>query len=61
MMKTVAITRACPNCNEEVTTLISKRQLKAMLKAMKQATPAQAELMAEKIIGRDSKTGDLKW
>lgn len=59
-IKSVSIVKACPYCNSEVQILVSKRQLKAMLKAMKCSTKSEAEIMSDKLIGRD-KEGDLKW
>ena len=60
-MKAVGIIRACPYCNSEVQIILSKRQLKAMLTAIKAKSPVEAEKITEQLIGRDNKTGDLKF
>lgn len=59
-IKSVSIIKSCPYCNSEVQILISKRQLKIMLKAMKCSTKSEAEMMSERLIGRDE-NGDLEW
>lgn len=59
IIKTVALKGTCPHCGEEVEVLVSKKQLKALLKGMSAGNPAQAERIVEKILGRDKK-GDLK-
>jgi hypothetical protein len=55
----MVIIGTCPRCHEAVEIQVSKRALKAMLKGFKQSTPSMAEMVAEKIIGRD-KNGDLR-
>ena len=59
-MKAVGIIRACPYCNTEVQIVVTKRQLKAMLTAMKSASPSEANILCEQLIGRDDKTGEMK-
>lgn len=59
-MKAVGLKGTCPRCGEEVELVVSKKQLKALLKGMKGATPAEAEQIAERILGKDKK-GDLKF
>jgi len=58
-MKAVGIKGTCPRCGEEVEFVISKRQLKVLLKGMKEGSPAKAEMAVERILGLDKK-GDLK-
>jgi len=59
-MKAVGLKGTCPHCHEEVEIVISKKQLKALLKGMKAITKAEAERTTEQILGRDKK-GDLKF
>ena len=59
-MKAVAVTGTCPHCGESVEIVLSKKQLKAILKGMKQDSPAKAEMTAEYILGLDKK-GDLRF
>lgn len=63
-MQAVGLKRAvkCPKCGEvfEAEIVISKKQAKAIYKGMKASTPAQAEIAAERLIGRDKK-GELKF
>ncbi len=58
-MKAVGIKGTCRHCGEEVEIYISKRQLKAMLKAMKAGSAAEAEMIVERTLGLDKK-GNLK-
>lgn len=55
----VEVKNACPNCGEEVTIFITKKQVKAMFKAFKYSDPSLAEMNVEKSLGRD-KLGNLK-
>ncbi|GAJ09700.1 unnamed protein product [marine sediment metagenome] len=55
MMKAVGIKGTCQRCGEEVELIISKRQLKAMLKGMKAGSAAQAEMIVERTLGLDKK------
>ena len=57
--KSVALKGTCPRCGEEVELVISKRQLKAVMKGFKASTPAEAEKLSEVLIGRDKK-GEFK-
>ena len=59
-MQAVSVTGTCPRCGESVELVLSKKQLKALLKGMKAATPAYAEKICETILGRDKK-GDLNF
>lgn len=58
-MKAVGLKGTCPHCGEEVELVVSKKQLKALLKGMKADNSAEAERITEQILGRDPK-GDLK-
>lgn len=57
-MKAVGLKGTCRHCGEEVELIVSKKQLKALLKGMKATTVAKAEYIAELSIGRDEK-GEL--
>lgn len=57
-MKAVGVIRACPHCDTEVQIILTKKQLKAMLKGLKESSPAKAEMLVENILGRDE-IGDL--
>lgn len=59
-MKAVGLKGTCPHCGEEVEMIVSKKQLKALLKGMKAANPPLAEKLAEQALGRNKK-GDLKF
>jgi len=58
-LKAVALKGTCPRCHEEVELIITKKQLKAILKGFKTATPSQADLTVTKTLGLD-KQGNLK-
>ena len=58
-LKAVALKGTCPRCHEEVELILTKRQLKALLKGFKAPTPSQANLTVEKTLGQD-KQGNLK-
>lgn len=58
-MKAVGITGTCPRCGESVEMVLTKKQLKALLKGMHAGSTAAAELTVERVLGRDEK-GDLK-
>lgn len=58
-LKAIGLKTTCPRCGEEVELVVTKRQLKALLKGMKASSEAQAELIVEKTLGRD-KLGDLR-
>ena len=55
----VGLKGTCPHCHEEVEIVVTKKQLKALLKGMKVSTAAEAEIICELTLGRDRK-GDLK-
>jgi hypothetical protein len=57
-LKGVGIKGVCHRCGEEVELILTKKQLKAILKGMKQSTPSNAEMVVESALGRD-KTGAL--
>lgn len=57
--KTVGLTGTCPHCGESVQIVVSKRQIKAIMKGFKAGSEAQAEMVAEKFLGRHKK-GELK-
>jgi len=57
--KAVGLKGTCPRCGEEVELIVTKRQLKALLKGMKANNPSEAEKITERILGRDKK-GDLR-
>jgi transcription initiation factor IIE alpha subunit len=59
-MKAVGLKGTCSHCGEEVEVIVSKKQLKALLKGMKATTVAKAEYIAELSLGRDKK-GDLNF
>lgn len=59
-MKAVVLKGTCPRCGEEVEVILSKKQLKALLKGMKATTVAKAEYIVELSLGRDKK-GDLNF
>jgi transcription initiation factor IIE alpha subunit len=59
-MKAVGLKGTCPRCGEEVEVIVSKKQLKALLKGMKATTVAKAEYIAELALGKDKK-GDLNF
>lgn len=58
-VKSVALIGTCPRCGESVEMVITKRQIKAIMKGFKTGSPSQAEITAEKFLGRDEK-GDFK-
>lgn len=60
MMKAVALKGTCSHCGEEVEIIVSKKQLKALLKGMKATTVAKAEYTIELSLGKDKK-GDLNF
>jgi hypothetical protein len=60
MMKAVGLTGTCPHCGESVEIIVSKKQLKALLKGMKAGTPSQANCIAEQLLGI-AKKGDLRF
>jgi uncharacterized protein (UPF0212 family) len=55
----VGLKGTCPHCGEEVEIILSKKQVKVILKALKAGNPAEAERITEQALGRDKK-GDLK-
>jgi transcription initiation factor IIE alpha subunit len=55
----VALIGTCPRCGESVELVVSKKQLKAIMKGFKAASPSEAEKVVETILRRDGK-GDLK-
>lgn len=57
--KTVALIGTCPRCGESVQLVVSKKQIKAIMKGFKTGSPSEAETVAEMLLGRDKK-GDLK-
>lgn len=57
--KTVSLIGTCPRCGESVELVVSKKQIKAIMKGFKTGSPSEAEIVAETILGRDEK-GDLK-
>ena len=57
--KSVALIGTCPRCGETVELIVTKKQVKALMKGFKTGSPIEAEILAETILGRDSK-GDLK-
>jgi len=57
--KAVALVGTCPRCKESVELIVSKKQLKALLKGFKESSPANAEMAVERVLGRTRK-GDLK-
>ena len=59
-MKAVGLKGTCPRCGEEVELVVSKKQLKVLLKGMKATTVAKAEYIAELSLGRN-KTGELNF
>jgi len=59
MLKGVGIKGTCPHCHEEVEIILTKKQLKALLKGMKASSESKADLMVEKTLGRDNK-GNLR-
>jgi transcription initiation factor IIE alpha subunit len=61
-MKAVGLKGTCPRCGEEVELIVSKKQLKALLKGMKATSvaKAKAEYIAELSLGKDKK-GDLNF
>ena len=58
--KTVSLFGNCPNCGEAVEMVITKKQIKAIMKGFKTGSPAEAELLAEIILGRNKKGGFKK-
>lgn len=58
-VKSVALIGTCPRCGESVEMIVSKRQIKALMKGFKAGSTSQAEIIAENIIGRD-KQGNMK-
>ena len=57
--KSVALIGTCPRCGESVELIVSKKQIKAIMKGFKASSPQQAERISEKFLGRDKK-GNLK-
>jgi len=55
----VGLKGTCPHCGEEVELIVSKKQLKALLKGMKEPNIRRADMVVEKILGRDKK-GNLR-
>ena len=58
--KTVALIGTCSNCGESVEVMVSKKQVKALMKAFKASTPQEANRLAEAILGRNKK-GSLRF
>lgn len=58
-VKSVALVGTCPRCGESVEMIVSKRQIKAIMKGFKAHSTSQAEIIAENVIGRDNK-GNMK-
>jgi len=58
-LKAVGLKGTCPRCGEEVEIMVTKKQLKALLKGMRARNPSQADLIVEKALGRD-KRGNLR-
>ena len=56
-MKAVGLKGICSHCGEEVEIIVSKKQLKALLKGMKATTVTKAEYIAELSLGRDKNGG----
>lgn len=60
LKKSIGFIAPCPRCGTKVEIIITKRQMKEALKALKVSnSPAQAEILAEKLIGREGK-GEFK-
>lgn len=57
--KAVGLTGMCPHFGEAVEFVLTKKQIKAVMRAFKTGNIAQAEMSVEKYLGRDGK-GDLK-
>jgi len=57
--KSVALIGTCPRCGESVELIVTKKQVKALMKGFKTGSPSEAERMAETILRRDRK-GNLK-
>lgn len=55
MSKSVALIGTCPHCGETVELVVTKKQIKAIMKGFKAGSLSQAEIVAEKILGRDAK------
>lgn len=58
MVHAVGLKGTCRHCGEEVEIWISKKQLKAIWKSMKETSPAKAEMFVERTLGLDKK-GDI--
>jgi len=57
--KGVALVGTCPRCGESVEVIVTKKQLKAIMKGFKASSPSEAEMLSEKLLGRDKK-GNLR-
>jgi len=57
--KAVALIGTRPRCGESVELIVTKKQVKALLKGFQTGSPAEAEGLCERRLGRTSK-GDLK-
>jgi len=57
--KSVALIGTCPHCGESVEVIVTKKQLKTIMKGFKTSNPSEAEMLTEKLLGRD-KTGNLR-
>lgn len=55
----VRLIGTCSHCGEAVELILTKKQIKGIMKGFKASSSSQAELVAEKFIGRTTK-GDLK-
>lgn len=58
--KSVSLAGTCPKCGESVEMVISKKQIKALMKGFKAGSKGEAEILAEKFLGRNEK-GDLNY
>ena len=58
-LKAVGLSATCQHCNTEVQVIVTKRQLKALLKGMACSNPSEADILVENILKRD-KQGSLK-
>jgi len=50
--KSVALKGTCPRCGEEVELVVTKKQVKALMKGFKAGSPAEAEKLAEILMQR---------
>ena len=55
----ISLVGTCPRCHESVDLVITKKQVKALLRGFKCGDTSKAEIAVEMYLGRDKK-GELK-